>query len=428
MLSRTVTGWLALAPFVIAGCVADAPSGGTAATDSGPGEAGADGGGAGDGAVDSPSACGAPGAPCCVGGGCSGGAQCGGAGICACSAGQEACAANCVDIQTNAAHCGACGHDCQGGPCNAGKCQIVTLANTEANVNGMVVDATGVTWTMGTAGGGVRRCAKDGTAKVTLQTGGPAFGPSSSGTDVFWSYATKIWRCTLPSCGTGAVAIATSATYPVATAFDPGEGRVYWANEGTPASAAGSIGSIKLGASASESSVAGPLPFPTVLLISNGFLYWTNYGTFSNGSAYDNNGRVSRAPLGVGKAEETVVPFDPTHTFEPLALAVSGTTIFWGRDGATPLFAKVGAGTPIVFDDRGMGVTAIAADATNVYWAVSSLSGSDGKILTCPVSGCPLSGPTILAQNLGLPSVVALDATAIYWGTSGSGLVQKLAK
>jgi formylglycine-generating enzyme required for sulfatase activity len=53
---------------------------------------------------------------------CSGGAICK-AGECVCASGQERCGGQCVDLASNAGHCGGCGKVCSGGAmCKAGKC------------------------------------------------------------------------------------------------------------------------------------------------------------------------------------------------------------------------------------------------------------------------------------------------------------------
>ncbi len=46
-----------------------------------------------------------------------------------CDPGQSACGEACVDLTTDPASCGACGHDCGGGTCAARKCQPVEVAD-----------------------------------------------------------------------------------------------------------------------------------------------------------------------------------------------------------------------------------------------------------------------------------------------------------
>ena len=49
------------------------------------------------------------------------------AGVCACPEGSDACGDACVDLQTDAQHCGGCGNDCQGSPCTDGACACAGL-------------------------------------------------------------------------------------------------------------------------------------------------------------------------------------------------------------------------------------------------------------------------------------------------------------
>ena len=68
----------------------------------------------------------------------------------------------------------------------------------------------------------------------------------------------------------------------------------------------------------------------------------------------------------------------------------------------------------------------ISVDATRVYWATGSQSGTvnDGTLATCAIAGCAMS-PTVLASGLGDPDTTAADATGLYWGNWFGDTVMK---
>jgi hypothetical protein len=56
-------------------------------------------------------------------------------------------AAACTDVQSDPHNCGACGHDCLGGACQAGVCQPFTLATVPGDSSyQIVVNANDVYW------------------------------------------------------------------------------------------------------------------------------------------------------------------------------------------------------------------------------------------------------------------------------------------
>jgi hypothetical protein len=112
---------------------------------------------------------------------------------------QEACALTtcgsaCVDLTSNGANCGTCGHDCLGGACDGGACVEVQLANGQDSPEDIAVDPSGVYWT--NHGGG--------------------------GTVMKYTFATK-----------QTTTLASSQAQPQAIALDATN--VYWANNGANA-------------------------------------------------------------------------------------------------------------------------------------------------------------------------------------------------
>src|SRR5262249_46578376 len=67
----------------------------------------------------------------------------------------------------------------------------------------------------------------------------------------------------------------------------------------------------------------------------------------------------------------------------------------------------------------------IVSDGVNVYWtewvppAMSCDTGSNGRVVTCPVSDCA-GGYRVLASGQYQPRGIAVDAKAVYWADFGS--------
>jgi hypothetical protein len=62
---------------------------------------------------------------------------------------------------------------------------------------------------------------------------------------------------------------------------------------------------------------------------------------------------------------------------------------------------------------------AIASDESQVYWTSEGLGPKDGRVLSCAKTGC--AAPTVLADGVAGPGVIAVDGSNVYfsvWGVS----------
>jgi hypothetical protein len=57
---------------------------------------------------------------------------------------------------------------------------------------------------------------------------------------------------------------------------------------------------------------------------------------------------------------------------------------------------------------------AVAMDATHVYWTTS---GNEGAVMRAPLAG---GDPEMIAANQSWPSAIAVDATSVYWASGGT--------
>jgi Stigma-specific protein, Stig1 len=87
----------------------------------------------------------------------------------ACDHGYTPCGGACVQVDSDARHCGACGHDCLGAACNAGLCVPQEVVDPIEDPIALAVDETHVYWT--TAAGSVQRAPKAGGAIETIAAG-----------------------------------------------------------------------------------------------------------------------------------------------------------------------------------------------------------------------------------------------------------------
>lgn len=101
-------------------------------------------------------------------------------------AGLTDCTGKCVDLQTSAEHCGACGHVCEG-PCNQGLCEVETLLPNMTSANDVAVEG-GFAWvTDGGAGTVVRFDLSQMKAEVVASNEPGCYHVGVGGGYVYWS-------------------------------------------------------------------------------------------------------------------------------------------------------------------------------------------------------------------------------------------------
>ncbi len=152
-MKRTACAWVAMAGLLLAGC-------GSSSNGRAPGGSGGQIGNAGSGGSAGQGGAGAAGS---AGQGGSGGQTA------ACTGGQTACGTACVDLQTDAANCGACGHDCLGGSCKAGLCSPMPVGPD--GVEALVVDGGSVYFMSATNGQTLNRFSLNDNSLAQLASG-----------------------------------------------------------------------------------------------------------------------------------------------------------------------------------------------------------------------------------------------------------------
>jgi hypothetical protein len=280
------------------------------------------------------------------------------------------CNGACVNLKTDSANCGVCGHDCLGGLCQAGECQPVKLASGQGQTVGIALDATHVYWTSSN-NGTVTKVSKGGGTPTTLASGISApFGIAVDSTSVYWvaNSGGNVYKA--PIGGGNSTILASAQGGPLNIAVDATN--VYWTNT------TGSIMEVPIAGGSPVVIATGQTPLG--LAIDANYVYWVN-GYFGS-----SNATVNKVPKG--------------------------------------------GGVPIVLVSGQTRPTAISVDSTNFYWASLLFNGAD-TLQKCPLSGCPGNIPVVLASNLqiaGLSNLIliAVDATNVYWPNGAEGTIKRV--
>jgi hypothetical protein len=348
--------------------------------------------------------------------------------------GLVACGQKCVDLQTDQANCGFCGHDCGTGTCTAGKCPVETLSTGRNNPMAIAVDGTSLyVLDDGTQpdalDGALIKCPKSGCpSNVTPMTSNrlnPQF-VTLDANNVYWldrdqPFSRSGTVATCPTSGCGAndanlVTLVDGVGFPGGLAVDGTN--VYFGDWGGPPTFAGSIGSCALtGCNNAPDQVITSAYKPTSLAIDG-----TNVYTITNMSY------VWRAPLGQSTAG-TQIEHKLGSDYQ--SIQVFGALLYWGdaQSGTIDVCPAQTCNmnsTSIVTNQQTP--IALAVDSKGVYW----LDDTAGTLMFCAHSGCNDS-PVTLADGLtDYPTALALDAQYVYWTNEGqtdnSGTVMRVAR
>jgi hypothetical protein len=324
------------------------------------------------------------------------------------------------DLQTDKKNCGACGHDCFGGDCKAGKCQPVQLVTT-GSPRYVATDATNIYYT-DDALDQVRKMPKSGGSPQTLcvSPGKLTQEIAIDATNVYFTFSNLadggemggVAQCAL----TGGTASVISPDQYYASTFVLDTGTLYWATAGNPQP----IVSMKLGAPPAAKIGAGDPGADITIRVFGNSLYIANDTS---------NGTLKRCTLPQCTGSETL----STNADGIDAVSVKNANLVWGTgvypgtlyqgqlDGGNPQGFSVGPPIPhtFVFDDK------------YLYWCnagphnAQTDSYDQGSIMRCPHTNgfvtCDATGPVTLSTTPqsyvhGLIS----DTDSIYWVETGT--------
>jgi hypothetical protein len=310
---------------------------------------------------------------------------------CAPDAGLVLCGAACVNVRGDAANCGSCGNECDGGTCVAATCQpVTTIADNLKQPFGIAVDATSVYWT--THGdGNVWRASLDGGAPMVLVSNGKNAGTEAIVVDATSIYWTNFNAGTIMKAGLDGGAVTTLLGAEQAPRLVVDATHVYWTTY-----FGGTVMQANLDGS-NPTQLASGQSHPVGLAVSLGSAYFVDY------EPPDSGGAVLVAQSGTAFPRALEQPY-------PNGIALDGTFIYWTNsipDGGV-WRVNVGGGVPESMADHQSGPFGIAVDDTGVYW--TNASGS--TVMKVALDGGP---PVVLATGQFQPYFIALDATSVYW-------------
>lgn len=335
-----------------------------------------------------------------------------------CAPGEEMCSGACRSLDSDSANCGSCGHDCLGASCTAALCEAAEIGGISAGAWGaLAVDDTHVYY-VNSVDSTLHRRVKDASAPAEVVVApGVMYGLRNPVLDDTYVYLTDFICCNFG----GRMWRMSKATL----ALDP---LGMWSSTGGPSMNLAFDGSqLYVGAAppfeiysfpetGGSATLVTPAPNVIMVGVDDANVYFTQQSP-------DNiaPGLLAKAPKGGGGPATPLyeVPLPAT----PLGLVVSANDVFLATTSLIGLMPETGGlyriskATSVVTDVAvGPGVGAVAADASGIAWVEYS---APGRVWVAGLDG---SGGVVRAMGYDRVLAVALDATYVYWMTSGNGM------
>jgi hypothetical protein len=332
-------------------------------------------------------------------------------------------------------NCGACGHDCQGGACDAGACQPVVLASDQTTPEAVSLYAGRVYWSTydDNPKSGVWSVAVDGgTEAGLLAQDDYLLGITASAGGVYWASTNGVATYV-----DGGPEVFVPGTDPQALISN--DAGIYWSSWGSPKP----IYEEPYGPPVAEAGTPLYLAASTAfgLALFGGNLFWT---TNNSGAG---TGTVTFGSVNGGQTTTIAANED-----NPNGISVDSTGVYWetygvqGGVGGAPdeaiLAAGLDGGSVVTLASGESHPYAVWADPNDayVYWVDQGTPGNvytDGSVRRIRKDGTSGGVPTTLATDQQDPVGIVGDGTCIYWlnlgptnssGYSTTGQVLKLAK
>ncbi|HEY1957770.1 MAG TPA: hypothetical protein VGH28_19250 [Polyangiaceae bacterium] len=331
-----------------------------------------------------------------------------------------ACGVFAGDPQSDPHSCGTCGHDCGGGACEAGQCVTLppgVLATGQHAPVAVAVDDTNVYWlNRGTyvslgpklasiyqGDGQLMKCALAGCNNHptvvadltnTTLTGRTPSSLALDATHVYWS-DDGVQSCAKDGCACAPNALTTNGSLGIAVT----PSSFFWTG-------GSSVFTCALGGCTTPLVLAQNAVEPEGIVTDGADVYWTT-----------ENGTLSSCALGGCNAPTLVWAGAPESSQAATrSVFVDDQNLYWANSnplkyGSVMQCAKSScASTLVTLADGRNAPNGVVADTKNVYWA-------EGNVYACAIGGCNDSPSVAVSASA---SAVAIDATHIYWAEVGS--------
>lgn len=340
-----------------------------------------------------------------------GGSTSTGEGGASCEAGLERCGAECVELDTDTRHCGACDRSCFGGACSDGSCGIADLATEGfvgfAQIAATLADADSPGWIVWTAPNGTLRGRPKGEGVVSTlvsglngvrtldaNVGGVVLSDAPDGNGVARVHRIDPGRGAPRIVGEGAAANANSIVLDGATVFL--SGGADQASQGVYSVPSNGVASAPALVCANGTNITG-----ADLALSASFVYYRRTSGSGNAMVCAKSGGT---PAQVNATQVTALATDGVQVFYAVA-----STIY-----ARP-FPMQGESVHLVSPDP---VSTLVATPTHLAWR----SGTKVYLAENLQGATPL----VVADEASTVTDVALDDDGLYWITN-QGLARALA-
>jgi hypothetical protein len=335
-----------------------------------------------------------------------------------CGAGLTACGDACANLANDSTNCGACAHDCLGGACTSGTCQPVQVADLTSFPSPLAIAVSKTTAFFTTAQGLIGSVPTGGGAVTMLVSGsGLPRHVAVNATNIYWvdDSLGKLMTCAID--GSNLTTLAAGLPFPWDLSLDA-TNAYFTARYDFDGGTTGYVEQCAIGGCAGK-----PTVFDSFSGASGGVrvlgstLVWVEEDGFVESCPTSGCGPTGPVLLASGVAQ-------------PQSAAENGSSVFWVDQAsgqiqgcpapcATPTLVYTLASSSL----DGQYSNPLAADSENVYFP-----DENGQIDACPVGGCGLHAPTVLASGQGDVYGIAVDNVAVYWTDFTADALMKVAK
>ncbi len=331
----------------------------------------------------------------------------------------DECNGACTDTDSDGRNCGACGHDCLGGQCMAGRCQPVEVTQGLSNPTALALHTDGYLYFVEErAGGGVSRVLAMGGAAAQLLIGMQnkpgAIAVDDDGVFFVNKGGNQVRKIAFDGSGGVLADYGSGDVVPYGIAIDPMF--VYWVDQVSgkvrrkPKGNIGAIDDVATGE-------IGPAAVAVDRIIDE-CPYWVNQGQTgqSNGAVRHLGVGGVPADLSTGEAEPVALAIDPDSSCTP-----TGSVYYVdSANGEVKKVPKAGPGPGQILAMGQSNPSAIAVDDSYVYWANRV---ANGGVYRIKKDGSETT-PTPVAEGLDYPAGLALDGEQIYLTESANATAQ----